>query len=72
MAFPTDTAYGLGADPFNPAAIERIFTLKGRPDSKPILLLVDSLAMAHSVIKPSDMFDRVAARFWPEIGRAHV
>jgi L-threonylcarbamoyladenylate synthase len=65
IAFPTDTAYGLGADPFNLAAIERIFTIKGRPDSKPVLLLVDSLAMAHSVIERNDMFDRVAAKFWP-------
>ncbi|HYR44093.1 MAG TPA: Sua5/YciO/YrdC/YwlC family protein, partial [Terriglobia bacterium] len=33
IAFPTDTAYGLGADPFNTAAIDRIFQIKGRPET---------------------------------------
>ena len=38
VAFRTDTFYGLGADPFNPKALERINALKGR-DGKPILVL---------------------------------
>jgi tRNA threonylcarbamoyl adenosine modification protein (Sua5/YciO/YrdC/YwlC family) len=65
VAFPTDTAYGLGADPFNSAAVDRIFTVKGRAEGKPILLLVDSLAMAESVIQPDRTFYRVAEKFWP-------
>lgn len=65
IAFPTDTAYGLGADPFNKAAVERIFQLKGRPETKPILLLVDSVAMAEEAIRPGDLFYSVAGKFWP-------
>src|SRR5262245_35614102 len=65
IAFPTDTAYGLGADPFNESAVRRIFQLKGRPETKPILLLVDSLAMAEHVIQPGDLFQIVARTFWP-------
>lgn len=65
VAFPTDTAYGLGADPFNESAVARIFQLKGRPETKPILLLVDSLAMAEAVIRPADLFQIVAKTFWP-------
>ena len=65
IAFPTDTSYGLGADPFNAAAVERIFAIKGRPETKPILLLVDSLPMAESIIQPSVLFYRVAEKFWP-------
>jgi L-threonylcarbamoyladenylate synthase len=65
IAFPTDTAYGLGADPFNEAAVRRIFSIKGRPETKPILLLVDSIDMAASAIKPTEIFHRVAERFWP-------
>ena len=65
IAFPTDTAYGLGADPFNPIAIERIFEIKGRAETKPILLLVNSLAMAESVSRASAMFHTVVQRFWP-------
>jgi len=65
IGFPTDTAYGLGADPFNPKAVQRIFEIKGRPEGKPILLLVDSLAMASSVCHVTDTARSLAARFWP-------
>ena len=65
IAIPTDTAYGLAADPFNEAAVERIFKIKGRPEAKPILLLVDSVAMAESVLRPTDVFYRVVEAFWP-------
>jgi L-threonylcarbamoyladenylate synthase len=65
IAFPTDTAYGLGADPFNEAAIDRIFRLKGRAETKPILLVVDSLAMAKSVSVPPRVFRQTARQFWP-------
>lgn len=65
LAFPTDTAYGLGADPFSEPAVRRIFELKGRPESKPILLLVNSIAMARSIAVLSDTALAVATRFWP-------
>jgi L-threonylcarbamoyladenylate synthase len=65
IAFPTDTAYGLGADPFNEAAVDRLFEIKGRPETKPILLLVDSPGMAEAAGKPSETFHLVANRFWP-------
>jgi len=65
IAFPTDTAYGLAADPFSETAVDRIFRIKGRLDTKPILLLVDSVRMAESVIHPSDVFYRVVEAFWP-------
>jgi len=65
IAFPTDTAYGLGADPFTDAAIDRIFEVKGRSEDKPILLLVDSVAMAESVTTPSAAFYKLVEQFWP-------
>jgi L-threonylcarbamoyladenylate synthase len=65
IAFPTDTAYGLGANPFDRAAVNRIFEVKGRPENKPLLLLVDSLEMADSIIEPSQIFEHVANAFWP-------
>jgi L-threonylcarbamoyladenylate synthase len=37
VAFPTETVYGLGANVFNEAAIERIFTAKGRPTDNPLI-----------------------------------
>jgi len=65
IGFPTDTAYGLGADPFNEAAVRRIFEIKGRPEGKPILLLVDSIEMAARVCNLSQRARKVAERFWP-------
>lgn len=65
IAFPTDTAYGLGADPFNEGAVRRIFELKGRPENKPILLLVSSIAMARNIAFLSDRALALAGRFWP-------
>jgi L-threonylcarbamoyladenylate synthase len=65
IAFPTDTAYGLGADPFNEAAVDRIFAIKGRPKTKPILLLVDSITMAESLSHPNSNFYKVVRKFWP-------
>jgi L-threonylcarbamoyladenylate synthase len=65
IAFPTDTAYGLGADPFSEPAVRRIFEIKGRAEDKPILLLVNSIDMARSVATLSDASLAVAARFWP-------
>jgi L-threonylcarbamoyladenylate synthase len=65
IGFPTDTAYGLGADPFNESAIKRIFHIKQRQETKPILLLVDSIRMAESVSRPAAAFYALAERFWP-------
>jgi len=65
IGFPTDTAYGLGADPFNESAVRKIFEIKGRPEGKPILLLVDSIAMACTVCDLSGRAHALAERFWP-------
>jgi L-threonylcarbamoyladenylate synthase len=65
IAFPTDTAYGLGADPFNEKAVRRIFEIKGREETKPILLLVDSIPMANSIGDLSETAVTLADRFWP-------
>jgi L-threonylcarbamoyladenylate synthase len=49
VAFPTETFYGLGAAALDPAAVRRVFEVKGRPDGKPVLVLVDSVAMLDVV-----------------------
>ncbi|MBI2818761.1 MAG: Sua5/YciO/YrdC/YwlC family protein, partial [Acidobacteria bacterium] len=36
IAIPTDTLYGLAADPFQTAAVERLFNVKGRPPAAPV------------------------------------
>ena len=65
VAFRTDTFYGLGADPFNAAAVERIRALKGREENKPILLLISDADQAERLITNREMFDQVARKFWP-------
>ncbi|HET6892468.1 MAG TPA: L-threonylcarbamoyladenylate synthase [Pyrinomonadaceae bacterium] len=66
IAFRTDTFYGLGADPFNEAAIKRVRELKGREGNKPILLLIsDEQQISRFISKQSSIFTEVAKRFWP-------
>src|SRR5262245_37332278 len=66
VAFPTETFYGLGAAAFNSAAARRIFTVKGRPESKPLLLLVDGEAMLRTVTVEVPRGARaLMAQHWP-------
>ena len=48
--FPADTVYGLACDPDAPAAVERLYALKGRPPEKPAAVMLFSLAAAADVL----------------------
>jgi L-threonylcarbamoyladenylate synthase len=66
VAFPTDTFYGLGADPFNLAAVSEIFRIKRRTSDRPLPLLVDSLEQAGELAhNPPELFFTLARKFWP-------
>ena len=66
IAFRTDTFYGLGADPFNRSALQRIKQLKGREANKPILVVISDLDQIERFISErSRAFDLLAERFWP-------
>src|SRR5271165_848857 len=66
VAFPTDTFYGLGADPFNLAAVSEIFRIKRRTSDRPLPLLVDSIDQACDLAhKPPKLFYTLAQKFWP-------
>ncbi len=66
IAFRTDTFYGLGADPLNPAAVERIKRLKGREEGKPILLLISEPGDADRLLSlRTEQFELVAGKLWP-------
>jgi L-threonylcarbamoyladenylate synthase len=66
VAFPTETFYGLGATGLDSAATRRVFAAKGRPASMPLLLLVDSRAMAATVatVIPAHAA-QLMERHWP-------
>ena len=66
VAFPTETFYGLGARALDEAAVARVFQAKGRPSGKPLLVLVDSLAMVDRVARDvPDRARRLMGRYWP-------
>ncbi len=46
IAIPTDTFYGLAANPFDVTAVEKVFAIKGRPTGNPLLLLIDWVELA--------------------------
>ncbi len=51
VAYPTETLYGLGVDPFREDALERLYQLKGRPSDMPISILVRDPAMLGEVVR---------------------
>jgi len=66
VAFPTETFYGLGAAALRPAAVRRVFEVKGRSEGKPLLVLVDSIAMAERLATAvSPRARELMARHWP-------
>ena len=66
IAIPTDTVYGLAADPFNPDAVQKLYTVKGRPDGKPIPLVLSSVADIQSVAQNlPGFFFHLTDRYWP-------
>ena len=66
IAVPTDTFYALAANPFQEAALSRLFALKQRAPEKPVLLLVDGQAMLKQLVREvPDPARRLMEKFWP-------
>ncbi|HXN64452.1 MAG TPA: L-threonylcarbamoyladenylate synthase [Candidatus Acidoferrales bacterium] len=66
VGVPTDTFYGLAADPFNLAAVEQIYRIKGRPEARALPILVNSLEQARVFSRDlPDAFLTLAGKFWP-------
>lgn len=66
VAFPTETVYGLGADALDANAVERVFALKGRPSTNPLIVHVSGIEMAKSVIADWPIHaELIAKAHWP-------
>ena len=66
IAFPTRCLYGLGADAFNPEAVDRIFKIKQRSAAKPILILIDEPNRLKGLVTHiSEAAKAISERFWP-------
>ena len=66
VAFPTETFYALGAAAGDPAAVRRVYAVKRRSESKPLLVLVESIAMAESLAaEVTPRARELMLRHWP-------
>lgn len=65
IVFPTDTLYGLAADPRDPDAVDRVFAIKRRGGGEPLPLIVASLDAAAAVGRLTPLARRLAAACWP-------
>ena len=66
LGMPTDTFYGLAADPFNLRAVDRVYEIKSRSRHKPLSLLIEDVDQAEELAKPlPDEFRALAKKFWP-------
>jgi L-threonylcarbamoyladenylate synthase len=67
LGMPTDTFYGLAADPFNLRAVERVYEIKSRSRHKPLSLLIESEEQAEMLARDPlpDNFYILARKFWP-------
>ena len=66
VAFPTETVYGLGAHAGYPAALRRLFELKGRPTTHPLIVHIDSTRyLTRWAREVPEAAAKLAERFWP-------
>jgi len=66
VVFPTETVYGLGANASNPAAVRKIFEMKGRPADHPVIVHLDNPRYLHRwVSEVPPLAEKLAAKFWP-------
>jgi len=66
IGYPTETAYGLGADAMHGDARERIFAIKGREQDKPLPVIVSDLDQLAALCEPlPSSLPILASRFWP-------
>ena len=65
IAFPTDTVYGIGCDPFNSDSIARIFELKNRDGGKKFPILGASKNELEKIVEFNSEAEKIAESFWP-------
>ena len=65
LVFPTDTVYGIGCDPYNEKAVQKIFKIKMRDHKKNVPVLAGSLKIASKVAKFDKKSTILAEKLWP-------
>lgn len=65
IIYPTDTVYGLGCNPFNVKAVERIFEIKGDRKEKPLPILCSHVKCVKKIAQINEQAMKVIEKFWP-------
>jgi len=63
--FPTDTVYGLGCNPYNSSAVEKIYEIKSREKIKSLPVLAYSLEIVKEITCVDSFTEKIIERYWP-------
>ena len=65
VIFPTDTVYGIGCDPYNKEAVEKIYKIKSRDIMKSVPVLTYSIETAEKIAEFDQFTKKIVEKFWP-------
>lgn len=65
VVYPTETCYGLGCDPEDGVAVEKIFQIKGRDKNKPVLLIAHNVSAFLDYVEWNETLQDLARAYWP-------
>lgn len=65
VVYPTDTVYGLGCDPFNTNAVEKVFKAKGERKNKPLPILASEMKAVERIAHMNKNARKIAKAYWP-------
>ena len=65
VIFPTDTVYGMGCNPYNVNAVEKIYEVKSREKIKPLPVLAYSLDTVKQIARIDTFTEKIIKKYWP-------
>lgn len=65
VIFPTDTVYGIGCNPYNKEAVEKIYEIKSRDTMKSVPVLTYSIKTAEKIVEFDQFTKKIVEKFWP-------
>jgi len=65
VVYPTDTVYGIGCNPYNKAAVEKIYEIKSRSSIKSLPVLTYSKKTAEKIVHFDKVTEKIVEKFWP-------